>query len=322
MNKLKRFGPVFIFISASLWAFDAVIRTVLTEKIPPASIVMYEHIVGFIVMIPFIILYLKKKGGIKNTNLPKLTKKDVLFLLLMTLFNSVLGTLLFTEALKQSFAIYDFVTPLLLQKLQPLIVIILSVIFLREKLNFKFLSLVPIALIGSYMVGFGTNDIELKLAGKELIFLLSIGAAFFWGSGIILNKVVLNKLNFFEANVLRFATAIPISFAITIILNQGFEVSQLDASDIARFVLIAFTTGAAAIFLYYFGLKNTQAKIATIVELAFPVMSLLIATTSFNPYGAPQILSLANKFGIIILLISIFIISFENNDRQDNRQSN
>jgi len=49
----------------------------------------------------------------------------------------------------------------------------------------------------------------------------------------------------------------------------------------------------------------------TIAELTFPIVSIIIAVTALNPYGEPQQLSLANKFGIILLLISILIISFD-----------
>jgi hypothetical protein len=40
-------------------------------------------------------------------------------------------------------------------------------------------------------------------------------------------------------------------------------------------------------------------------------VSILIAITSLNPYGEPQVLTLANVFGIIILIASILIITFD-----------
>lgn len=292
-------------LAASLWAFDAVIRTVLSGKIPAASIVLIEHIIGFIFLIP---LFIK---GIKSYK--KLNIKDWFWVFLMTLFNSVLGTTLFTLALAKSFAVYDFVTPLLLQKLQPVIVIILSAIFLKEKLSWKFLLMIPIVLIGSYMVGFSADPVSFSIQGKEEVALLALGAAFFWGSGIILNKIVLKKLTFTESISIRFLLAIPISFIFTLILGQTFPLSGLDGSDILRFVLIAFTTGAAALLLYYKGLQTTEAKVSTIAELMFPVLSVIIAITTLNPYGAPQELTLGNVFGILVLVISILIISLEYN---------
>ena len=203
MKKIN-FGPFLIMIAASLWAFDAVIRTVLSAKIPAASVVLFEHIIGFIFLIPFFI------KGIQSYK--KLKLKDWGWVVLMTLFNSVLGTTLFTLALMKSFSVYDFVTPLLLQKLQPVIVIILSAIFLKEKLSWKFLLMIPLVLIGSYMVGFSAEPVSFSLQGKEEVALLALGAAFFWGSGIILNKIVLKKLSFTESISIRFLLAIPFSF--------------------------------------------------------------------------------------------------------------
>ena len=107
--------------------------------------------------------------------------------------------------------------PVLLQKLQPLFVIVFSRLILKEKIGLKLLSLVPLALIGSYMISFGTDGVELQLKGKELIYILSVGAAFCWGFGTILSKYLLRKLSFSEATSLRFFLAIPISLIVMII---------------------------------------------------------------------------------------------------------
>ena len=41
------------------------------------------------------------------------------------------------------------------------------------------------------------------------------------------------------------------------------------------FILIAFTTGSGAIFLYYYGLKKVTAITATLCELMFPVSTVI-----------------------------------------------
>lgn len=300
----KKIAPVFIMIAGILWAVDALLRTELTQTITPAGIVMIEHIIGFLLLSP---LFFKSIAKIRTLN-----NKEWLVALLLTLTSSVGGTILFTQALQNSFAVYDFATPVLLQKLQPLFVILFSRLILHEKLGFRFLSLVPLALIGSYMISFGTDSIELQLAGKELIYLLSIGAAFCWGIGTIFSKYLLRKLSFAEATSLRFLLAIPISFAVMLLIGQEYNPADLRVSEIWRFIVIGLTTGAGAILVYYHGLKRTPAKISTFAELTFPIASILIAITSLNPYGEPDTLELANIFGIIILLISILAISFDN----------
>lgn len=299
-------------VAAALWALDALIRTQLTFRIPSASIVFMEHLIAFIFLLPFFI------KGINSYK--KLNVKDWGVALLMTIVSSVLGTVLFTEALSRSFAVFDFATPLLLQKLQPIFVIGLSAIILREKLTLRFIALTVIALIGSYMISFGAEPLALQIAGKEEIFLLAIGAALAWGSGTIMSKHLLTKLSFSEATALRFLLAIPISLFVSYLINQQYDFTQLGRDDIARFVIIAFSTGAASILIYYRGLKVTQAKVATIAELTFPIVGILIAVSSLNPYGEPQKMILANVFGIVILLISIILISFDYDEEQKNKR--
>jgi drug/metabolite transporter (DMT)-like permease len=229
----------------------------------------------------------------------------------LTVVSSVAGTLLFTEALARSFASYDFATPILLQKLQPVFVILLAAVFLRERLNFRYLVLVPVALIGSYLISFGAEPVPLTLTGKTLVYILAVGAALAWGGGTILSKTLLRKLDFAEATALRFLLAVPISLVTALVLAPTYRLTTLGGGELVRFVVIAFTTGAGAVLLYYRGLARTEAKVATIAELTFPVVSIGIAVTSLNPYGAPQVLSLANTFGIVVLLCAVLAISFD-----------
>ena len=290
-------------IAASLWAVDALLRGTLIKTIPPGMIVFLEHLIGFLILSPLFLKYIPK--------FKKLVARDWAILIGLTVVSSALGTFLFTQALAKSFALYDFATPVLLLKLQPIFVIILAAAFLKEKITFRFLSLVPIALIGSYMISFGTAGIDLTLTNREVVYLLSIGATLCWGGGTILSKAILKKLTFSEATVMRYALAVPITLIFAFVVQQTYPIAQLHSGQLLRILIIALTTGAGAIFIYYKGLQTTEAKVSTIAELAYPIISILIAITALNPYGAPQHLSLANIFGIVLLLIAMLIISFD-----------
>ncbi len=294
-------GPLLVMLASSLWALDALIRTGLTRSIPPAGIVFWEHVFGFFFLFPVFV-----------RSLPALRKLPAAVwagAIALALVSGVGGTLLFTQALGTSFATGDFVTPLLLQKTQPIFVTFLAAIFLREALSLRFLLLVPIALIGSYMVSFGVQPLRLELAGKELVVLLSLGASAAWGSGTILSKTLLTKLSFPQATSLRFALTIPVAFSASVVLGQTFPPSSFVPQQLVRFLLIALTTGGGATLVYYAGLARTRANVATFAELMFPIVSILIAVTPLNPYGSPQALSLANIFGITILLTAIILMS-------------
>ncbi len=297
------YGPFLIMIAASLWALDGLLRTNLSGVIPSAWIVTIEHAVGFVILSPFFFRSIDK--------FKKLTGRDWAVLLGLTVVSSVLGTILFTEALARSSATFDYATPLLLLKLQPIFVILLAIIFLKEKLTLRFIVLVPFALLGSYLISFGTQLIPMSISNKEIVYLLSIGATFAWGAGTILSKTILKKLSFAEATSMRFLLAVPVAYVATLILGQTYSFVNLSGGQLSRFLIIGFTTGAAGVLIYYRGLQKTEAKISTVAELIFPVISILIAITPLNPYGEAQKLTLANVFGIVILLTSVLIISFD-----------
>lgn len=232
--------------------------------------------------------------------------------IVLTIVSSVSGGLLFTQALSASFAQMDFITPLMLLKLQPVFVIILSAIFLKEKLTLKFSIAAAFAIVGSYIMNFGLTAPVLSLTGKTLVYILALGATLCWGVGTILSKRALSRISFPAASALRYGVAIPVALIFAYALGQTYDFSQLGFDQIWRFLIIgAITGGAAAIFIYYWGLRHTQAKVSTIAELIFPVITVVIGTTSLNPYGAPQQLTTANILGIIILITSILIISLE-----------
>ncbi len=298
-------APVFIMLAAGLWAVDALFRTQLTYTIPSASIVFFEHLLGFIILSPIFFKNIESIRALKT--------KDWINLVAMTVVSSVLGGILFTQALAKSFAEFDFVTPILLLKLQPIFVVALSAIFLKEKITGKFIILSIVALIGSYLMSFGMNPVKFSLQGKELVVVLALGATFSWGAGTILSKNALRKLHFPVATSLRFLLAIPVALIFAYFLNQTYDFRNLQFDQIWRFAVIAgITGGAGALILYYKGLQKTEAKISTFAELVYPVISIFIAITALNPYGQPQTLTTANIVGILLLIPSIVFISLEN----------
>jgi drug/metabolite transporter, DME family len=290
-------GAVFVMIAASLWAVDALIRTPLTQSLGPLTIVFWEHVIGLFVLSPWIVGTLHRLRSIRMV--------DWLWFGLLTLVSSVGGTVLFTQALSTSFASGDFITPLLLQKLQPLIVIGLSAVLLKERIGKQFFWYAIIACVGGYLMSFGLHLPAFSFAGKEIVVVYALGAASCWALGTILSKTVLSSYRVQDSIVIRFALAIPLAFLVSLGISQPLQIPMQNA-EWMRFFLIALTTGALALVIYYIGLKKTPAHQATIAELIFPFVSVLIGITALNPYGQPQQLTIWQWIGIVLLLIGVF----------------
>jgi drug/metabolite transporter (DMT)-like permease len=91
-----------------------------------------------------------------------------------------------------------------------------------------------------------------------------------------------------------------------IVLSSGtiVSVSEITSNQLWIFLIIAFSTGGPAIFLYYYGLKNISASVATICELAFPLVAVVL-----EYFVHDNILSPIQWVGATMLLISIIKVS-------------
>jgi drug/metabolite transporter (DMT)-like permease len=136
-------GSIFILVAATLWAFDGLIRQHL-YTLPPAIIIFFEHLIGLIILAPFVW---------KHVRTATLSKHDYLLLAVISVLSGFLGTLWFTAALgKVHFITLSVV--FLLQKLQPIFAITTAVIFLKEKFERGYFFWAPLALISAYFVTF------------------------------------------------------------------------------------------------------------------------------------------------------------------------
>jgi len=116
-------------LAAILWSADGVLRRQL-YALPPATVVMLEHAFGVLIALPFLPRVIHEYK--------KMTKKDWLVMLTITVFASVLGTIFYTAALgKVNYINYSVVV--LLQQTQPIFAIALAGLLLKEVLTKKYL---------------------------------------------------------------------------------------------------------------------------------------------------------------------------------------
>lgn len=287
-------GPLFILIAALLWAFDGVLRRSLFD-LPPATIVFYEHLIGSIILIPLVFPQLKKL---------KLKPKTWSAIIWVSFFSGVVGTLLFTSALlKVNFIPFSVV--FLLQKLQPIFAVFTAHFLLKEKLESGYLKWAALALIAAYFVTFPAGQVNLTDNPQTaLAALLALGAAFAWGSSTAFSKIGLNKLPHLTMTGLRFLIATPIALGFVFLLQQQSSLSTLNTSHLTRLVIIALSTGMVALAIYYKGLQKTPAKVATIVELAFPLTAVFIDIFLYQTTLAPS-----QYLASAILLYAIYQVS-------------
>ena len=265
-------------LAAILWSADGVLRRQL-YALPPATVVMLEHAFGVLIALPFLPRVIHEYK--------KMTKKDWLVMLTITVFASVLGTIFYTAALgKVNYINYSVVV--LLQQTQPIFAIALAGLLLKEALTKKYLIQAVIGLAAAYFLAFPSlRPNVLGLSGETSAAMLAMGAAIAWGSATVLGKLILETLSFKAAAILRFALAIPIAYLVAVLSGQTYPLSAVTTSQWLSLLGIALSSGMVAFLIYYKGLSGTPAKVSTLVELTWPVSAAFIGLLFFKEVLTP-----------------------------------
>ena len=300
--KEDRVAPLFVIIGASLWGVDGIILRPSLYSLPIPLVVFIESAIVAIILSPYFIR--------KIPSLKAIDYKDWLTFFLVALLGGAIGTMAITKAL----FFVNFVNlsvVILLQKLQPVFAITLAAIFLKERLQIKFFFWAALAIIGAYFMTFGINLPDFSAGDKTTIAaLFALLAAFSFSSSTVLSKRALRNVSFEMGTFLRFLFSTVIMFVIVISLGDMGSVSDITTKQVIIFLIIAFSTGGAAIFLYYYGLKRITASVASICELAFPLTAVVL---EYFIHG--NILSPIQWGGAIVLLSSIIQVTRINSGR-------
>lgn len=292
-------GAIAVSISAILWGFDGI---VLTPR-------LYNLDVGFVVfmlhLIPFLIMCIFLSGQFRY--LRTFSPGDYLVLVLIAVFGGSLGTLSIVKALfLVNFQKLTIVV--LLQKLQPVFAIALAAIFLKERLGRNYLLWAIIAIAAGYFLTFGMGLPNLQTGASTFwAAIFALLAAFSFGSSTVLSKKILHKYTFHTATFYRYAFTTVLMLFYVLIAGSISQFKEITTSNWVIFLIIAFTTGSGAIFLYYYGLKKIRAIIATICELFFPVSAIL-----FDYIFNDQRLSLVQWISAFVLIFAIIMLNLKN----------
>lgn len=298
-------GALFVCFAAVLWGFDGVVLTPRLYTLSVPLVVFILHLLPFMGMS---ILF----GKEEINSARKIPGKDLVYFFLIALFGGSIGTLAIVKALfLVNFKHLTVVT--LLQKLQPVFAIILARVILKEKIGKNFVLWSIVSLLAGYLLTFEFHIPEITNGGNILeASLLSILAAFSFGSGTVFGKKVLENYSFRTALYLRYGFTSFIMFFIVLYTRSLDGIFATTKLHWIIFSIIGLTSGSGAIILYYKGLRYIKANIATMCELCFPISSIL-----FDYIFNGNILSPVQWISVFVMLISIYNITQNNSNHQN-----
>jgi len=291
-------GALAIMLAALLWSIDGLFIRPKFYVLPAELVVFLEHLLGFLVLSPFIFLSWSK--------IKALSAKSWFALSWISLFGGMIGTIFITKAFFAAMTgSVSFATVIILQKLQPIFALLLARILLKEKLDKKFYFWAAVAIVASYFVAFAKTGLDMASvdwlhSGAIFAFI----AAFAFGSSTVFGKRIANHLDYKAVAALRFALT-TLLVLIFILLNGSVKsLNLVTAGQWGLLGLIVLTSGAGAMFIYYFGLRRVPASAATILELFWPFSGLVLDYIFNRNY-----LNLTQYIALFALILAFYQIT-------------
>lgn len=268
-RKIRVKGALAVAFSAMLWGVDGILLTPQLYNLNTAFVVFLLHLFPFALMNVF---FFREYRLLKT-----MTRSDFIYFMLVALFGGALGTL----AIVKSLFLLDFnnlSVIVLLQKLQPVFAILLARMILKEKIKKGFALWAVIALIAGYFMTFGWNLPDFSTNGIVTVYaaLLSLLAAFSFGSSTVFSKKILGNYSFVSSTFFRYGFTTVIMLVIVLACGHIGDFTLVTPRNWLFVGLIGLTTGSGAIFLYYYGLRNVKASISTFLELLYPITAVVL----------------------------------------------
>jgi DME family drug/metabolite transporter len=260
-------GVLLVSVAAAMWGTDAFFRRPLAQSTSAATIVFDEHILLVAVTLPFLVPSLRA--------LWRAGTRYVIAGIFLGVGASAIATILFTRAFVQG----DPITPVVLQKVQPLVAVAGAAIVLGEQPRARFAWFLLPALAGVWLIAF-PHPADVHARGLTPI-VEALAAALLWGLGTVFGRFLGRRLEFQQVATVRFAFGL-VGSAVALPLVGG--KAYAGAHDSLWIAYLALVTGAAALALYYYGLRRTPATLAALGELAFPVSAGLVGIYAFNAH--------------------------------------
>lgn len=282
--KEKSSGKVLLILSMFIFGTIGIFRRLI--PLSSALIASFRGAVGALFI--FLFALLTKKGiSLKNC------KEDLWKILVSGAFIGFNWILLFES--------YNYTTvskATLCYYMAPVLVIIFSPIFLKEKITLRKSLAVIAAIIGMLLVSGVYNDNSKDSSPKGIIF--GLAAALLYSLVVIINKKI-KKAGTYERTFLQLGTA-SIVLLPYLFFTENFSEISFSTNTVLLLLFVGIVNTGVAYALYFASLKTVSAQSAAILSYVDPIVALIASFLILKePMGAFEII------GAVLILGASFI---------------
>ena len=265
-------GILLIIIACCLWAVDTLIRyPLLGSGISADRIVFTEHLLLVLIFLPIIF---KRREKIWSSQVSHL-----FYFFIIGGIGSAVATLAFTRA----FTLVNPSSVILLQKLQPIVAIIMARFLLKESLQKNFLLWAGVCLVGGLFIthnalgeGFTELISGVKWSNPENLkgYLFALIAVVGWGCSTVFGKKLsLEGFDTLEIMSGRFFFGFLCLIPLLFMRDLNFD---MDTWVWGKISALVFLSGLLAMYFYYKGLKKVSARACALTEMFFPFCAVAV----------------------------------------------
>ena len=280
-------GVVLVAVAAAMWGTDPIIRKTMSGTTSATTIVFGEHVILAALTLPFLLPALRAvfRAGWSYVAAAAVVGAGA----------SAVATILFTDAL---IGHSDYITPVVIQKVQPFVAVGGAALLLGERPRSRFLWFFLPALAGFWLVN-QAHPLAPSAQGTVVI-AEATGAAVLWALGTVLGRYLSRELEFQHVVTLRFFFGLLASaIALPVMGAAAFS----NGHDTSLILYLALVTGLFALALYYYGLQRTQAVLSSLAELTYPAVAVIAGIYAYDQHLRwTQWIGVAAILGAVTLL--------------------
>lgn len=284
-------SALYIILASGIWWIDGYIRqsTPLTGDL----LLAIETTIAGVLLLLF--LWLFKKHHIRKISHMK-------SLIAMILLGGFWGSWCFAQAVSTTESL-GFVFVLI--GLQPIFTILSSAMLLWEHPRGSFYAFAATTIFASILLTIGDTGFTLNASSLHS-YIYAILTAIFWWTSTTYAKIVVTKNSHLYALGLRLLFTGLLGWVIVFISHEMIELSAI-AQKISmnpfNIIFLIFVSDLLAYSIYYRGLQDVPATIATIFELAFPLTGFIIDYILYDSIPSPM-----KVVAAMTILMSIVIL--------------
>lgn len=291
-------GPLLVGFAAFLWATDALVRYPAIDKVNPTFIVFIEHVLAVMILLPWILIKHKKR-------ILDLSFKGWLAAFFSGVGGSAFAMVFFTA----SFLYVNPSVAILLQKLQPIMVVVIAYMMLGERPAKKFYFWGIVAVFAGVVLSFPDFDFSFLNHGFSLHskgVQYAFAAALLWAASTVAGKLLLERTEPTLAAFWRFFFGFAALGVMMTMANEQVPWHLMTAStSLYPLLYMSLIPGLLAILVYYAGLSRTKASVTTFIELIYPIGAVALNTMFLHtPLNGVQTIAAG------VLVLAVAMLSF------------